>query len=412
MLNRVTNRKKAAPAAPPPHDPWKLRRERHWRLLYRGKDKKLHFHGQQPDEFVKMVVRKHKWFLVQPALPLIGAIVLFLLVTIGALRLHQLGALWGILEGCAILLIIVTGVWFLWRDFIVWWFNVDIITNKRIIRWSGFLSPARKEYPIEKIQQIAVDARETPSEILLGYGDLHLYIVGGEIDIKQVWRPQKVREAIDEITNDFKASKKAEPTPPVPADPELAKVLAELGKQKEKPKPPDPDSKYPPLHKDRRIGPRRTFGGPLRIVCDVRYSYGKSTAMYIQHSVFVLLQRIALPVLALLIVFPLTIYISSSALLNHSLMNLWWSFFGLLIAGLLVYIAIAWINYVDDVYILTNKRIVEIERKLMFLYETRMDVDYKNIRDIRVALPNFLMNLLDIGNVYIETPGNNPRRHF
>ena len=103
------------------------------------------------------------------------------------------GALWGIVEGCAILLMIVTGVWFLWRDFIVWWFNVDIITNKRIIRWSGFLSPARKEYPIEKIQQIAVDARETPGEILLGYGDLHLYIVGGEIDIKQVWRPQKVR---------------------------------------------------------------------------------------------------------------------------------------------------------------------------------------------------------------------------
>ncbi|HLJ36134.1 MAG TPA: PASTA domain-containing protein [Ktedonobacteraceae bacterium] len=408
MLNRVVNRKKPAPAAPPPHDPWKLRRERHWRLLYRGKDKKLHFHGQQPDEFVRMVVRKHKWFLVQPALPFIGSIALFLLVTAGALRLPQLGVLWVVVDGAAIMLMIVTGVWFLWRDFIVWWFNVDIITNKRLIRWSGFLSPSRKEYPTEKIQQIAVDARETLGEILLGYGDLHLYIVGGEIDMKQIPHPKEVRDEIEGITDDIKANKKPDPKPPVPADPEIAKVLADLGKQKEKPKPPDPDSKYPPLHKDRRIGPRRTFGGPLRIVCDVRYAYGESTVMYIQHSWFVLFQRMVLPVLALLLVLPLTVYVPSTSMLPRSFDTMWWGFFALVIVGLLVYLAIVYINYADDVYILTNRRIIDIERKLMFLYEDRMTVDYKNIRDIRVILPNALLTLLDIGNVYIETPGNSP----
>ena len=412
MLSRVVNRKKPTPTAPPPHDPWKLRRERHWRLLYRGKDNKLHFHGQQPDEFVRMVVRKHKWFLVQPALPLIGSIALFLLVTAGTIRLPQLEPLWGVLEGSAIILMIVTGAWFAWRDFIVWWFNVDIITNKRLIRWSGFLSPSRKEYPTEKIQQIAVDARDTLGQILLGYGDLHIYIVGSEIDIKQIPHPKEVRDEIEGITDDIKAKKDPDPIPPVPADPEVAKVLADLGKQKDKPKPPDPDSKYPPLHKDRRIGPRRTFGGPLRIVCDVRYAYGESTAMYIQHSWFVLLQRMVPPILALLIVLPLTVYIPSTSILARSLVAPWWWFFGLLIVGLLIFILIVYINWVDDVYILTNRRIIDIERKLMFLYEDRMDVDYKNIRDIRVTLPNIVMTLLDIGNVYIETPGSSPNIVF
>lgn len=412
MLNRVVNRKKPAPAASPPHDQWKLRRERHWRVLYRGKDRKLHFHGQQPDEVVRMVVRKHKWFLVQPALPLIGSIMLFLLVTAGALKFPTLGVLWVLLEASIILLIIITGAWFVWRDFIVWWFNVDIITNKRLIRWSGFMSPSRKDIPTDKIQQIALDTRDTPGEIFWGYGDLHLYIIGGEIDITQVARPKRVKEALVDITEDIKAKKKPEPVPPVPADPEIAKVLDELGKQKDKPKPPDPDSTYPPLHNDRRIGPRRTFGGPLRIVCDVHYAFGESTAMYIQHSRFVLLQRLVLPILALLVVLPLTVYIPTTPMLAHSFDALWWGFFGLLVLGLLLYIVVVYINFIDDVYILTNRRIIDIERKLMFLYEERLDIEYKNIRDIRVTLPNVVLTLLDIGNVYIETPGSSPNMVF
>lgn len=408
MLNRVINRKKLAPVAPPPHDPWKPHRQRHWRVIYRGKDKKLHFHGQEKDEFVRIVVRKHKWFLVWPALPFIGAIALFLLVTSSAFKFPSLGPLWGLLEGLSVLLMIVVGVWFLWRDFIVWWYNVDIITDKRLIRWSGFLSPSRKEIPTEKIQQIAVDSRETLGEILLGYGDLHIYIVGSEIEIKQIPHPVEVRDALEGITDEIKAKKKPDLPPPVPVDPEVAKVLAEMGKQKDIPKPPDPDSQYPPLHKDRRLGPRRTFGGPFRIICDVRYAYGESTVMYIQHSWFVLVQHMALPVIALLAVLPLSVYIPSTSMLSQSLGSFWWSILGLVIVGLLLYILIVYINWVDDVYILTNKRIIDIERKLMFLYEGRMDVEYKNIRDIRVTLPNIVMTLLDIGNVYVETPGNSP----
>lgn len=408
MLNRVTNRKKAAPAAPPSNDPWKPHRKRHWRLIYRGKDKKLHFHGQEKDEVVRVVVRKHKWFLVRPALPFIGAVILFLLVTVGTFRYPAFGLLWEVLEGLVVILMIATLIWFAWRDLIVWWYDVDIITNKRLISWRGVLKPTRKEIPTEKIQQVALDENNTLGETLLRYGNLHLYLVGGELVMKQVPRPKKVREAIDGITDEIRTNKKSDPPLPVPTDPAIAKVLEDLGKQKEKPKPPDPDSKYPPLRDGRRLGPRRTFGGPFRIACEVRYSWGESTVMYIQHSWFVLVQRMALPVIALLVVLPLYVYVPSTSILSHSLDGFWWAVLGLVIIGLLLYIGIVYINWVDDVYILTNRRIVEIERKLMFLYEDRMDVEYKNIRDVRVTLPNILMNLLDIGDVYVETPGSSP----
>jgi hypothetical protein len=409
MLNRVINRKKSAPAAPAPQDPWKPHQQRHWRVIYRGKDKKPHFRGQQPDELVRKVVRKHKWFLVQPALPFIGAFLLFVLVTSSAaFKIPLSGSLWGLLEGLTGLLMLGTGLWFAWRDLVVWWYDVDIITNKRLIIWRGLLSPTRKEIPTEKIQQVAIDTNNTLGETLFHYGNIHIYVVGGETVIKQVPHPRSVRDAIEGITSEIRTNKKPDPLPPVPADPVIAQVLDDLGKLKDIPKPPDPDSVYPPLGEGRRLGPRRTFGGPFRILCDVRYSWGESTVMYIQHSWFVLARRMALPVLALLVVLPLYVYIPSTTFLSHSLDGFWWFILGLIIVGLLLYIGVVYINWVDDVYILTNRRIIDIERKLMFLYEDRMDVEYKNIRDIRVTLPNILMNLLDIGNVYIETPGSSP----
>src|SRR5690242_13531124 len=69
------------------------------RTATRGRDKQWHFPGQEPDETVRRVVRKHKWFLVRPALPLLGSMaLLFFLFVWADPSLPGLHPLWSVLE--------------------------------------------------------------------------------------------------------------------------------------------------------------------------------------------------------------------------------------------------------------------------------------------------------------------------
>jgi hypothetical protein len=66
------------------------------------------------------------------------------------------------------------------------------------------------------------------------------------------------------------------------------------------------------------------------------------------------------------------------------------------------------INYVDDVYILTTKRVIDIQRRFIFLDEEHLLIEYGQIKDIRVEVGNALYLALGVGTVIVETPGNNP----
>src|SRR5207244_4418856 len=126
----------------------------------------------------------------------------------------------------------------------------------------------------------------------------------------------------------------------------------------------------------------------LRVNIDVHYSWGEATVMYIQKSIHVLLGKLAVPVLVLLVALPFAIYVPSSRMVQGSAMALWWFMMSFLILGLLVIISLIYINYVDDVYILTNKRIIDIERQFLYFYEERTETEYKNLRDIKVKMAN------------------------
>ena len=189
----------------------------------------------------------------------------------------------------------------------------------------------------------------------------------------------------------------------------MAALLKKLGESKEVPKLHDADEHLPsPPNQDRYRGPRRTFGGPLRISCGVHYTSGETTVQYIQRSRYVLYRNLLLPVLLLLLVLPTAVYGPASGLIGSAAMLAWGLIMALVVIGLLVFAGLIITNYVDDVYILTSHRIVAIERHLVFLYETRIEIDYKQIRDVKVKVPNLLQRLLDIGNVSIETPGSSP----
>ena len=385
-----------ASKAPEPNETWVSGRSR-WGLsrIRMGRDKRWHFSGQQPDEFVRLVVRKHWWFLIAPGLPLIGSILALMLVfwasTVPALK--GMSVFWQLLEFGVGFLLLVTGGWFAYRDLAAWWVETYIITNKRIVDLKGVLQPTRQETPLDKVTQVAIDL-DSFLGFIFSYGTLHLYLTGGELKLKDVPNPRKVKEAL--VGNG--PAPKGKPAPiPVPQDQELATLLAKLAKGKDVPTLQDADAGYPKRGDDRHPGPRRTFGGPLHITSGVQYSSGEFTAMYIQRSRYVLYRNLSIPVLGLLITLPLPFVFT------------WlWLVVSVVILLLLISMGLIYVNYVDDVYILSNKRIIDIDRRLVFFYEQRHETEYKNIRDIRVRVSNVFQRLLDVGNVEIETPGSSP----
>jgi uncharacterized membrane protein YdbT with pleckstrin-like domain len=371
---------------------------RHLRRVGRGKNRQYRFQGQLEGEVVKLVIRRHMFFLITPALPLIASI----LALIGIVALGSLypagGAFWTFLELVAGAAILLTAIYFVYKDLILWWLETYIITNKRILEWKGLVTESsREEVPLENVQQVAVDQTSLLS-MILSYGDVHLYLVGGKgLLMQHIPNPKKVRDSLEQITVQAREAKPSA-KPQIPPDLDWRGVLAILAKGDALPKLPNPDQKY--AHRRRPGAPRRplrTFGGPLRIPCDVRYTADEETVMYVQRSKYLLVLRLILPILVLLATIVLTLYFP------HLLL-----YTAFAILAILLWIGLTIINYVDDVFIFTNRRIIDIERKFIFFYEEHDETEYSKIKLILVKMGNLLFLSLDVGTVKIETPGSSP----
>ncbi len=70
----------------------------------------------------------------------------------------------------------------------------------------------------------------------------------------------------------------------------------------------------------------------------------------------------------------------------------------------LVGMLIRLLNYKYNICILTNRRIINIERSHLLIEEKRTETEYDNIREVNVHIPyNLFRRLFHIGEVHIET---------
>jgi uncharacterized membrane protein YdbT with pleckstrin-like domain len=386
----------------PATDLWKTKRtHRVIRRFKRGPDGNLRFGSQEKDEVVRRVVREHPIFFLRTAVPLFGALILFGLVIWGNTSSPQLGALWGPLEVLTALIVVGAGLYSAYRIFELWWVNVDVITSQRILTWKGLLHPTRQETKLEKVSQVAV-TQPSLLAVLLNYGNVKVYLVGGkDLDILKVSKPKVVRDEIEGVRQSYQKeleAKKEKEKPPHVEDKVLAPVLAELAKPKPPPTFEDADKKWEHRRDPRKPrGPLRTFGGPLHIPCDVHYESEEYTVEYIQRSKIVLVYELAIPVAILLLLLAGAVTTRSYYL---------WFAIGFFLVGIFIVLTI--INYVDDVFILTNKRIVDIDRHFIFLFEEHETAPYDKIAKVDVIIPNVFELMLDVGNIVIETQGSNP----
>lgn len=72
---------------------------------------------------------------------------------------------------------------------------------------------------------------------------------------------------------------------------------------------------------------------------------------------------------------------------------------------------LVWIDYYFDVWIITNRRVVNVEQKGLFSREVS-EVELEKIQDITTEVKGIIPTFINYGNVYIQTAGEKERFIF
>lgn len=143
------------------------------------------------EEVVRIVRRYGLTFLPQGALGVAFLLLPFFLL----FPLFRWGG-WGILIFC---LLVLVAIFYILRQLVIWYYNVFLLTNQRIIDIDqrGFFSRTISEAGYEKIQDITSRVKG-PFQTLLGYGTVEIQTAGAkeQIAIEKVYNPQAVRDLI------------------------------------------------------------------------------------------------------------------------------------------------------------------------------------------------------------------------
>jgi membrane protein YdbS with pleckstrin-like domain len=346
------------------------------------------FRGQQPNETTLFVVRKHWIFLLLPGLPALltlSALAALLLIHTTNLRLGALYFLIEVLLGLVGLLFLLK---WLVADLSNWVFDIYVLTTRRIVEAKGFFNPDRLEAPLDRIQQMQV-MRDNLFQYLINYGNVELTTAGaqGTFNLERVARPTEIADRIREAARQYGGGPKAPPTPIEPHDPALRQAL---------------DDVAPPVVVTPPHGiPQRTFGGLLHRPADVRLLPGEAVLDYIYRHWFVLVRREIPPALVVLVSLAVTAF---GALLRGP----WWLLGALgLLAGV-IYGGLVYLNYADDVFILTSQRIIDIDRFVFFFFEGRKQAEYGRVQNAQVKVESLVGRVLNYGNLMVETAGRLP----
>jgi uncharacterized membrane protein YdbT with pleckstrin-like domain len=347
------------------------------------------FRGQMAGEIPVFVRRRHPIFLIVPAWPavlsLLGLVVLLALHTSNV----RLSALFFILETVLGAIFVIFLLKWLVIDLINWFFNLYVLTDRRLMSAEGFFTPRRKEATLDRIQQVQVD-RSNLFEYLFDIGDVQIVTAGaqGDIALAGAAHPREVADQIREAEQAYRKGGRAAAAPVEPKHPAIKKVLDEMAQ---------------PIVVDQPAGvPQRTFGGFLRRPAMIHYLENEVVISYIYRHWFVLVRREVIP--ALILVASLLLGGALAAFLHTGLWLV--SLVGVLVG--ILYGTLVYLNYADDVFILTTERIIDIDRFVFIFFEGRKQADYSKVQDVRVSVDSLIGRILNYGDITVETAGRLP----
>lgn len=360
-------------------------------------------------EQVEWFGRKH-WIVllrdVMMPLTLWGAISVLLILLERTLSVR-------IAEGGSLIALLAILPWLVWV-FIDWRNDYHVVTNRRVVHAEVVLLSyqARDEAPLDKIQNISTQRGALGNSL----GFAHMTITtaagpGGRVAFRWVTQPELVTQVINEQIRRFKSRQRLR------GREEIEQLLMERltpgaeGAWWEYQAPPKEERPRDVLSLLQR---RR--GCATALMETALYSFlmrphlprlgvieEEGSIIWRKHWV-ILLRQIAAPAFLLAILCLLVAYglyrpypgLSRLALLVVSA----------LIAGVLLFwLTWGYEDWRNDIYALTRTQIIDIERMPFLFRETRRQASLDNIQDIRFVIPGFWHNLLNMGNVIIQTAG-------
>jgi hypothetical protein len=186
----------------------------------------------------------------------------------------------------------------------------------------------------------------------------------------------------------YRASGRA-PAPPIePEHPAVKAALDDMTKPVDIPAPTPADA--------------RTYGGFLHRPARLHVLDDEVIVNYIYRHWFVLVVREIPPALV----------IAGAIVLGGVLATVLHTMMWLIgVAGLMIgigYAGLVYLNYIDDIFILTTDRVIDIDRYLFIFFEGRKQADYTKVQDVRVNVSTLVARILNYGDIIVETAGRLP----
>lgn len=91
--------------------------------------------------------------------------------------------------------------------------------------------------------------------------------------------------------------------------------------------------------------------------------------------------------------------------------TIFWFFETLMYMVLWVWSALIFVDYYLDVWVITDRRVVNVEQKGLFLRQVS-ELRYQKIQDVTTEVEGFFPTLLDFGEVFVQTAGEKARFLF
>jgi len=356
--------------------------------------KGFRFPGQLDDERVIIYERRYwytiiKWIGLLPLLfLLISLLIAWVVTNLSAPRSSlELILYWLVILAPAL-------TWTVWKA-LDWENDRYIVTDKRAIHIEKryLTREKRDEAPLGMIQDVSVEMKGLMTHLLY-FGDVTIQTAGtlGAIRFQGIPKPRKAQAQILALVSQAKAVMPAE------EEPQAVQVVREIvGWPKEESKPLPPTAEELRWESER---PRRAqISEVIKRMFFPRLVFGENQTIWRKHW-WVLLKGMISPLLTFVILCIL--WVSASLLFGVSL---WFDLlFGVSLAATSVWSIWRSIDWRNDLYVITDDRVIDIE-KVPFRYEHRREAGLDKIQDVRYWREGLIATRLDFGNVRLETAG-------